>query len=95
LHDATHRTDYDVDFEGAMATVSVAIYESYIRIIHVENVDIKDRPSDQSHQDQSETVHQELTLFEIGNSLSKITATVTNRTKTKRTCRLELDEARY
>jgi hypothetical protein len=30
-------------------------------------------------QDQSEIVQQELTLFEIGNNLSKITATVTIR----------------
>jgi hypothetical protein len=45
-------------------------YESYMLKVD----DDEDRRRDQ---DQSEIVQQELTLFEIGNSLSKITATVT------------------
>jgi hypothetical protein len=45
-------------------------YESYM----LKNDDVEDRRRDQ---DQTEIVQQELTLFEIGNSLSKNTATVT------------------
>jgi hypothetical protein len=87
LHKNKHKNDRSwLTWGSIWQQECVAIYELYIWIVHVENVDIEDRPSDD--QDQSETVHQELTLFEIGNSLSKITATVTNRTKTKRTCRL-------
>jgi hypothetical protein len=42
----------------------------------LKNDDVEDRRRDQD-QNQSEIAQQELTLFEIGNSLSKITATVT------------------